>query len=273
MPFRRFRLWPARKLQLRGKTVLITGGSSGIGRACAAGCARDGAQLILSGRRRDALEETARQVGGAKIIEADLTDAESVASFCARILADVPTIDVLVHNAGVGIRAPSYATDPERARQLMALNFLAPVEITRRLLPLIPAGGMIVTVSSIAGKLSFPGMAVYASSKHALNAYANILRTELRGRHIHVLSVCPGYVSTPFVGNMLQGASPTALPSRGRFAITAEQCADAIRAGIRKRKRTVVIPRLGWLVIAAERLFPRPLHNLMARSLLRDDTK
>ena len=247
--------------------MLVTGASSGIGRACAVRFARDGARLILTGRSRPALDETAAEAGGGSIVEADLATPTGLARFCNRILEQVPAIDVLVHNAGVGIYAPSYATDPERALELMALNFLAPVDITRRLLPLVPSGGSIVAISSIAGKVSLPGMAVYSASKHALNAYADILRMETNDRGIHVLSVCPGYVSTPFVRNMVQGASPTALPGRGSFGITAEQCAEAVHQGILKRKRTVVVPRIGWLLVAAERLFPSLTHSLMARQL------
>ncbi len=253
------------RTELRGKTALVTGASSGIGRACAIRLARDGAKLVLSGRRRAALEETASMIGGARIIAADLTDPAALASFCSKVLDEVDSLDILVHNAGIGILAPAHATEPGHARDLMALNFLAPVEITRRLLPLIPRSGTIVMVSSIAGKLSMLGTGVYASSKHALNAYANILRAELRERRVHVLAFCPGYVSTPFFSNLVDGASPGVPPGRGPFALTAEQCAEAIRRGILKRKRTLVLPRLGWLLIAAERLCPALIQGALAR--------
>lgn len=256
-------------MEFRGKTVLVTGASSGIGRACAVRFARDGSRLVLTGRDRAALEETAAEAGNGTIIQADLEIPEGLSRFCDRVLDGTRAIDVLVHNAGVGIYAPSYATDSESGRQLMALNFLAPVEITRRLLPLVPAGGSIVAVSSIVGKVALPGMAVYSASKHALNAYADVLRMETEGRGIHVLSVCPGYVTTPFIRNMLQGASPTKLPGRGRFGITAEQCAEAIHRGVLRRRRTVVVPRMGWLLVAAERLLPATTHRLMTRYLSR----
>ncbi len=256
-------------LQLRDKTVVITGASSGIGRACAVLLARAGARLVLAGRRRDALEETADQAGGGAVIEADLAVPAGRELFCERVASEAPGIGALIHNAGVGIHAASFETDPDLARQLMALNFLAPVEITRRLLPLMQPGGSIVAINSIAGKVPIPGMGVYSASKHALGAYADILRMETAARGIHVLSVCPGYVTTPFVQNMLQGASLTALPGRIRFGITAERCAEAVLEGIRKRKRTVVVPRIGWALIAAERLFPAAIHGVMARHLSR----
>ena len=259
-------------MSLAAKTALITGASSGIGRACAFRLARDGARLILAGRNRAALEETAAETGAVAIVEADLTIPGDLARFCDRVLEAAPVLDILVHNAGVGIYAPSFATDAEKAKTLMALNLLAPVEITRRLLPRIPRGGSVVAISSIAGKVALPGMAVYCASKHALNAYVAILRMESGQRGIHVLSVCPGYVKTPFIGNMLQGETDRRPERRGRFGITAEQCAEAIRQGILNRKRTVVVPRIGWLLVAAERLLPVMTHKLMTRHLLGDDT-
>lgn len=256
-----------RKTELRGKIALVTGASSGIGRACAIRLARDGAKLVLSGRRRGALEETANLIGGARIIEADLTDPAALASFCSKVLDELDSLDILVHNAGIGVLAPAHATEPDHARDLMALNFLAPVEITRQLLPLIRSSGTIVLVSSIAGKLSIPGMGVYAASKHALNAYANVLRTELRQRRVYVLAFCPGYVRTPFLSNLLGGPSTKVPTGRGPFALTAEQCAESIRTGILKRKRTLVLPRIGWLLIAAERLCPASIHSAMSRMM------
>ena len=258
------------RAELRGKTALVTGASSGIGRACAIRLARDGAQLVLHGRRREALEETARLIGGARIIDADLADPAARSSFCARALDELDALDILVHNAGIGILAPAYSSDPNHSRKLMALNFLAPVEITRQLLPLMPQGGTIVMVSSMAGKLSVPGIGVYVASKHALNAYANVLRTEVRDRQIQVLAFCPGFVRTPFISNLLEGASDEVPPGRGPLALTSEQCAEAVRSGILKRKRTLVLPRLGWLAIIAERLCPALVHSAMTRIFRRN---
>lgn len=255
------------ELRLSGKTVLITGASSGIGRACAVEFAREGANLILTGRRREALDRTAAAAGEGRIVRADLANSGSLRRFCDRILETTPTIDVLVHNAGVGIYAPSFATAAEGSRQLMDLNFLAPVELTCRLLPAVPARGSIVFVSSIAGKVPIPRLGVYCASKHALNAYAEVLRMETRDRGLHVMSVCPGYVKTPFTSNMLQGASEEGIPLRQRVALTPEQCAEAVVTGVLRRKDTVVLPRIGWLLVLAARAFPVTLQRTMMRLL------
>lgn len=252
-------------LRFSGKTVLITGASSGIGRACAARFAQDGASLILTARRRGALEAVAEEVGGASVVEADLANIASLQRFCTRILTETASIDVIVHNAGVGLYAPSYASNPEAVRSLMALNFHAPVEITRRLLPRMASGAAVVTVSSLAGKIPLPGLTVYSASKFALHAFADGLRMEVSELGIHVLNVCPCYVNTPFVRNLIQGTAPPDMPGNRRFSVSPQQCAEAIHAGLRKRKRTIVLPRIGWLVVALGRLFPATLHARMAQ--------
>ena len=253
-------------LQFREKTFLITGASSGIGRACAARFAAEGARLILTSRRRDALEAAAAQAGGAAaVIPADLTDANSAASLCERICADFPRLDGIVHSAGVGLYAPSYDSHPDKARRLLELNFLAPVEITRRLLPQIPDGGAVVTISSVAGKIPLPWLNLYSASKYALNAFSDGLRIELAERRIGVLNVCPCYVETPFQQNVLQGRVPANLAGDRMFKVTAEECAEAVVNGLRNGKRTIVVPRIGWLLVLAARLFPATVHGRMAQ--------
>ena len=253
-------------MQFREKTFLITGASSGIGRACAARFAAEGARLILTSRRRDALEAAAAQAGGAAaVIPADLTDANSAASLCERICADFPRLDGIVHSAGVGLYAPSYDSHPDKARRLLELNFLAPVEITRRLLPQIPDGGAVVTISSVAGKIPLPWLNLYSASKYALNAFSDGLRIELAERRIGVLNVCPCYVETPFQQNVLQGRVPANLAGDRMFKVTAEECAEAVVNGLRNGKRTIVVPRIGWLLVLAARLFPATVHGRMAQ--------
>ena len=253
-------------MQFREKTFLITGASSGIGRACAARFAAEGARLILTSRRRDALEAAAAQAGGAAaVIPADLTDANSAAALCERICADFPRLDGIVHSAGVGLYAPSYDSHPDKARRLLELNFLAPVEITRRLLPQMPDGGAVVTISSVAGKIPLPWLNLYSASKYALNAFSDGLRIELAERRIAVLNVCPCYVETPFQQNVLQGRVPANLAGDRMFKVTAEECAEAVVNGLRNGKRTIVVPRIGWLLVLAARLFPATVHGRMAR--------
>ena len=254
-------------LEIQGKTVLITGASSGIGRALAVLFAREGARLVLTARSRGRLEAVAREVAPAQalVVPADLRDRASLASLCAQAIERFQTIDILVNNAGVGLYAPSFLSSPELAGDLMTLNFLAPVELTRRLLGAIPSGGAVINISSIAGKVPLPWLPLYSASKYALNAYSDGLRMELGQAGIHVLCVCPGYVDTPFRKNVLQGEIPEQVAGQKRFMITAEQCAEATLDALRRKKNTIVTPRIGWVLVALARLLPGVLFSRMAK--------
>ena len=253
-------------MDLRDKVVLITGASAGIGRACAVALGAEGARLILTSRSQKALEETARLAAPAEAhtIPADLTNPDALAQLCDDARTRFGRVDVLLNNAGVGLYIPSYQSDPATVRKLFELNVIAPVELIRRLLPIVPAGGTIVNVSSIVGKVPLPWMPLYSASKHALSAYSDALRMELDGSGVRVLAVHPGYVSTGFGQNTLEGEIPENVGGRKRFGISAEQCAAAIVDGLRKDKRTIVTPRVGWALIAAARLAPRLLYKKMA---------
>ena len=254
-------------MEIQGKTVLITGASSGIGRALATVFAREGARLVLTARSQVALENVARQVAPAEavVIAADLRDPASLAFLCEKAIERFQTIDILVNNAGVGLYAPSFQSSPEVVDDLMTLNFLAPVELTRRLLPAIPSGGAVINISSIAGKVPLPWLTLYSASKYALNAYSDGLRMELGHAGIHVLCVCPGYVDTPFRENVLQGEIPEKVAGQKRFMITAEQCAKATLDGLRRKKNTIVTPRIGWGLVVLARLLPGVLFPRMAK--------
>jgi short-subunit dehydrogenase len=253
-------------LEFRGKIVLLTGASAGIGRACAQAFAAEGARLLLTSRSREGLEETARLAAPAEahILPADLTDSDAIGRLCGEIRERFGYVDALVNNAGVGLYIPSYESRPETVRRLFELNVIAPVELTRQLLPILPAGATIVNVSSIVGKVPLPWMPLYSASKHALSAYSDALRMELDGSGVRVLAVHPGYVSTGFGRNTLEGEIPENVGGRKRFGITAEQCAAAILDGLRKGKRTVVTPRSGWALIAAARVAPGLLYKKLA---------
>ena len=254
-------------MEFQGKTILITGASSGIGRACARAFAREGARLILTARSEPGLWATAREAAPAEstVIPADLTDGASLERLAAEVRQRFATLDVLVNNAGVGLYAPSFQAEPEMVRSMFTLNLLAPVELTRRLVPLIPRGGAIVNISSIAGKVPLPWLTLYSSSKFALNAFSDGLRMELTPAGVHVLCVCPGYVDTAFRRNVLVGEIPEKVAGQKRFMITAAQCAEATLEGLRRGKRTVVTPKIGWLLTAVTRLLPGVVFGRMGK--------
>ena len=251
----------------RDKTVLITGASSGIGEALARALAAEGARLILTARSKDKLEALSRELAPADVtaIPAALCELSAIEKLCAEARRLFPALDILINNAGAALNAPSDDGPPDLAQRVFALNFFAPVELVRQLSPAIPEGGAVVNISSLAGKVPLPGVSLYCASKYALNAYSDGLRMELRRRGVHVLSVCPGYVDTAFTEHALGAESSPGSGGPRPFMITPEQCARATLDGLRRGKRTVVTPRIGWALIAFTRMLPGVVFGLMAR--------
>lgn len=185
---------------LEGRRALVTGASSGIGRATALTFAAAGAAVILNGRSRDRLEAVAgliRDTGGrAEVAPADLADAVALAGLAARVRVDGP--DVLVHSAGaitLGSVAEGDADDLDRQWRV---NARAPYLLTRALLPgLVDRRGDIVFVNSGAGVSARGGWSQYAMTKHALRALSDSLRDEVADRGVRVISVYPGRTATP----------------------------------------------------------------------------
>jgi len=252
-------------MRLAGKVALITGASEGIGAACARAFAQRGARLSLTARSQQKLEA----VGGpeALITAGDITQAEVRRQLIQRTLGRFGRIDVLVNNAGAGLYTPSWKASFEQARRLFELNFFAALDLIQQAVPTMRAQGegMIVNVSSIAGKVTFPWLTLYCASKYALNALGDGLRMELAGTGVHVLNVCPGHVSTGFPRHALEGQPPPAVTGKGWAAITAEQCAEAIVRGVEREARTVVVPRVGWLLVALARVAPWLLERAFIR--------
>jgi len=252
-------------MRIENTVVLITGASEGIGAACAAAFRRRGARLSLTARSREKLQT----VGGpdALITAGDITDAALRRLLIERTRETFGGVDILVNNAGAGLYTPSWQTSMDAARRLFELNFFAALDLIQQAVPLMRerGGGMIVNVSSIAGKVPFPWLTLYCATKYALNALGDGLRMELAGSGIRVLTVCPGHVETGFTAHALEGRPPAAVTGRRWAAITAEACAEAIARGIEREARTIVVPRVGWLLVALARLAPRLLEGPLIR--------
>lgn len=252
-------------MDLRGKTVLITGASEGIGAACAAAFARRGARLALAARR----EEKLRAVGGpeALIIAGDLTAPEVQRRAVEDTVERYGSLDVLVNNAGVGLYSPTAAVPMEAVRRLFELNLMAPLALIQLAVPHMErrGGGTVVNVSSIVGKVTMPWLTVYSASKFALNSLTDGLRMELGSRGIRFIAVCPGHVRTGFGTNVLLGRPPAAVERARAFSISAERCAEAIVRAVERGKRTVVVPPAGWILVGFARLLPRLLDWQLGR--------
>jgi short-subunit dehydrogenase len=249
---------------IKDKVVLITGASEGVGAALAAEFAACGAKLSLVARNEEGLCRAGGS--GAVITAGDITQDETRRRAVARTLDAYGAIDILINNAGVGMYQPSWEMPLEDCRYLMELNFFAPLALTQLVAPHMRErrSGMIVNVGSIAGKVVLPWLTIYSSTKSALGTLTEGQRMELRRDGIQTMIVCPGYVKTRFQKNVRAGVAPDKVLAARNRAITAEQCAAAIRRGVERDARTVVTPHGGWLLILAMRLFPAFVEAKMA---------
>jgi NADP-dependent 3-hydroxy acid dehydrogenase YdfG len=177
------------------RVAVVTGASSGIGAATARRLAAEGFDVVAAARRRDRLDDLAREVPGIRAMTLDVTSAESVAALAEAL----PEVDVLVNNAGGAIGVDTVETaDPADWQQMYETNVLGVLRVTQALLPALERGdgGHVVVIGSIAGHVVYEGGGGYTAAKHAASAVAGTLRLELNGRPVRVTEIAPGMVHT-----------------------------------------------------------------------------
>lgn len=182
------------------QTALVTGASSGIGRETAVKLAEKGFAVIAAARRMERLAELADQVEGITPVQVDLSEPDDTEKFCG-YLAELPApVSVLVNNAGYSVRGVLEDVSIAAAKRLFEVNIFALIRITQACLPAMrrQRKGMVVNLSSIVGKFTFPGSGIYAASKHALEAITDAMRLELAPLGIRVVTIRPGPVATEF---------------------------------------------------------------------------
>lgn len=252
-------------MKLDGRVVLITGASEGIGAACAREFKRRGAKLVVLARSEQVLA-VASEVGG-DAVRGDVTQAAVREAAVETALKRHGRLDILVNNAGVGVYAPSHLGSVEDVRAMFEVNLFAALEMTRLVAPVMKdqRDGMIVNVSSIAGKTPLPWFTMYSASKYALCAMTDGQRIELAPYNVRTIAVCPGYVRTRFQTNVIAGQPPERLWRNRHFAITAEECARATARGIQRESRLVITPRIGWALILGRALAPGIVDRALGR--------
>lgn len=228
-----------------GAVCLVTGASSGIGRATAAALAGAGARLVLVGRDPERLAAAADETGGHALV-ADLARPGEPARVAGEAAAALGAVDVLVNNAGVGLAGPLAGSPAPRIEELVAVNLLAPLLLTRALLPgmLARGRGSVVNVSSVAGHVGVRGEAVYAATKAGLAVFTESLQQELAGTPVRVSLVSPGVVATAFFerrGAPHARARPRPVPP--------ERVAAAVVEAVRRGTPSVFVP--AWLALPA----------------------
>jgi len=249
----------------RGKTVVITGASSGIGRAAALEFARRGAGVVLAARRREKLEQVAEACRALGVNATPIVTDVSVRDDCLRLIASVPQVDVLVSNAGFGVYDPIESANVHDLESMMQTNYFGAVYCAQAVLPkmLERRGGTIVIVSSITGIMGFASMGGYCASKFALNGFAEALRSEVIGRGVYVSMVCPATTDTDFFQTAERDKMPGA--SRMMLAMKPEKVARAICDAAADGRYRRILPLFARVYVRLKEIFPRTAHSLMRR--------
>lgn len=246
------------------KNAIVTGASDGIGRATALALARQGAHIVLAGRRQNILEQVASEIHRLNqktlVVSTDVTDQAQVDKLVGTTIEQWGRIDILISNAGEYIRAPVESLTKDDIQRSLAVNFYGGVYCILATLPHMrrQGGGHIVVVTSMDGKKGIPPDAPYAAAKYALTGFVDVVRQELHGTGVYISNVLPGRVDTKMIETL-------------RFSwvsakISSDQVASATLKAIEKRKPIVILPVQAMLLYYLDVISPR-LGDWLARSL------
>jgi len=231
-------------MQLSESVCLVTGATSGIGRATAIALGAAGAEVLVSGRDVTALDAIAAEANG-RALPCDLAEPGAGGRLAAEAIAAGGRVDVLVNCAGVGQFGPAAALTPQDVERVLRINVSAPIDLTSALLPgmLARRHGHVVNLGSILGRVGHRREALYAASKAAIAIFSDSLREELRGTGVSVSVISPGAVDTPFFAR--RGA-----PYDRRFPapVEPERIAAAIVAAVGRDRAETFVP--SWLSVA-----------------------
>ncbi|MBO5984777.1 MAG: SDR family oxidoreductase [Rikenellaceae bacterium] len=238
--------------KLNGKTVVITGASSGIGAAMAREYAAMGAKVVLGARQGDKLQQMCHEIeskgGKAAWSECDVTKAEDCQRLIQTAVDSFGGIDVLICNAGISMRALFDDLDLSVLHRLMDVNFWGTVYCTKYALPYLQQSkGSLVGISSVAGIHGLPGRTGYSASKFAMTGFLETIRIENLKKGLHVMVACPGFTASNvrFSALTADGSQQGSTPREEGKMMTAEQVAHIVARGIARRKRLCLMEAEG----------------------------
>lgn len=255
---------------MRDKVVIITGASSGIGKALVFAFAREGAKIAMASRKIEELlsiEEELKKTGVSVIsIRTDVTKEQACKELVEQTYAKFGRIDVLVNNAGISMRALLDDLDTSVLHKVMDVNFWGTVYCTKYALPYLQQSkGSLVGIISIAGFIGLPGRCGYAASKFAVRGFLNTVRVENRKKGLHVLVAAPGFTASNIRKKALDasGHQQGESPRNEKNMMSAEECAAIITNGVKKRKREIIMTFTeGKLTVFLSKWFPKLIDKL-----------
>ena len=262
---------------LKGKTVIVTGASSGIGKACALAFAKEGANVVLAARDMPKLEDVAqlcRALGvRALTVQTDVAGEEDCKNLISKTLAEFGRIDILVNNAGMSMRAIFEEVDLSVMKKLMDVNFWGTVYCTKfALQELLKNKGSVVGISSIAGYKGLPARAGYSASKFAMNGFLETLRIENMKKGLHVLICAPGFTASNIRNTALtkDGSAQSESPLEESKLMTAEEVADHVLKGVLKRKKVITLTFIGKLTVLLNKFIPSFMDGMVYNHMAKE---
>ena len=261
---------------MKDKVVIITGASSGIGKALAFEFSKRGAKLALGARRIDLLEQLREELQPAETLiqQTDVSRDEDCKVLVEKTIARFGRIDVLVNNAGISMRAIFEELELDVIRKLMDVNFWGTVYCTKFALPeLLKTKGSVVGVISIAGYVGLPGRTGYAASKFAVRGFLDTLRIENMKKGLHVLVAAPGFTASEVRQAALtaDGSKQGETPRNEERMMSAEECAVHIVNAVEKRKRELILTFVeGKLSVFLGKFWPRLLDKLTYKHMAKE---
>jgi len=248
---------------MKDKVVIITGGTSGIGKAIAVAFARRHARVVISGRNADNLrqaeEELKKITPDILAVQSDVSEEKDCVRLINETLNRFGRIDILVNNAGMSMRALFCDLDLQVLRRLMDINFWGTVYCTKYALPaLLRSRGTVVGISSIAGIKGLPARTGYSASKFAMHGFLESLRIENLKKGLHVMICCPGFTASNIRNTALagDGTAQGESPRDEAKMMQPEEVAEALIRAIEKRKRSLVLTSQGRLTAWINKFFP-----------------
>jgi short-subunit dehydrogenase len=258
----------------RHKVAVITGGSSGIGKALVLKYAGEGYAVVFTGRDKQRLGEVSAQLGDKPHLSLtlDASKPEDNLILVNQTIETYGRIDVLVCNAGISMRALFEELELEVFRQVMEINFFGAVYLTKHALPyLLASKGTVIAISSINGWRSTPARSAYSASKFAMQGFFESLRTEVMDRGVHVLVVCPGFTNSNIRNTALNaaGKSQGESPRNEQKMMSSEEVAEKTFQAAIKKKRDLILTRQGKLAVFLNKIIPsvldRMVYNMMKK--------
>ena len=259
------------------KVVVITGATSGIGKACAFEYGKQKAKLVVTGRNQEKLDNLSRELTEAQLehlpVLAEASSEKDSQKVINETISTYGKLDVLIANAGISMRALFEEMELDVFQKVMEVNFNGAIYITKYALPhILESKGSIIAISSINGHRGTPARTAYTASKYAMEGFYEALRTEVFKRGVHILVVSPGFTESNIRNIALnaQGHSQGESPRDESSMMSAEEVARKIFQAHQKKKRDLVLTRQGKMAVFLNKWIPGVLDRMTYKMMLNE---